>query len=169
MSAEGGAARLVGRRCRRGIVGRGEGTNGLVADDWAGDEDGHCPTPLLTRMSPGSYNHLTVSLAPRGSTSLGSRRPVQLPVCQSRCRFARAETRRQLRTRLPYSFGRHRGPLSPALAGDRYEHGPLSLDSQGSFGPFPLGSADRTERRCDSYCSTSLGAWGLLLNSAVPS
>ena len=36
----------------------------MVEDDWPGGEDGRHPTSLLTRMSPGSHNHLAASLAP---------------------------------------------------------------------------------------------------------
>jgi hypothetical protein len=36
----------------------------VVEYDWPGGEDGRHPTSLLTRMSPGSHNHLAASLAP---------------------------------------------------------------------------------------------------------
>jgi hypothetical protein len=36
----------------------------VVEDDWPGGEDCRHPTSLLTRMSPGSHNHLAASLAP---------------------------------------------------------------------------------------------------------
>ncbi len=81
----------------------------MVEDDWPGGEDSRHPTSLLTRMSPGSHNHLAASLAPprlyftklkapRATSSMATSPGLsKVPSWQFR-----EAPHRQRRTRLPY-------------------------------------------------------------------